>query len=31
MEKNPKLPEQTETHLPWGQDTITIKSRNVGV
>jgi hypothetical protein len=25
------MPEQTETRLPWGQDTITIKGRNAGV
>jgi hypothetical protein len=25
------MPEQTETRLPWGQDTITIKGRNTGI
>jgi hypothetical protein len=25
------MPEQTETRLPWGQETITIKGRNSGV
>jgi hypothetical protein len=25
------MPEQTETRLPWGQDTITVKGRNSGV
>jgi hypothetical protein len=25
------MPSQTETRLPWGQDTITIKGRNTGV
>jgi hypothetical protein len=25
------MPKQTETRLPWGQDTITIKGRNTGI
>jgi hypothetical protein len=25
------MPEQTETRLPWGQDTITIKGHNTGI